>query len=292
MAETHQVDLEPQRFDQFEDEIELMDYLKVIWKWKYLILIGTLVCVIGAAVVSLNMTKVYGITTILQPGMLKTTDDGKIIPIDSALNVKALIDTKAFNGQVATGIKSSGEQKAPDTADFKVTIPKGSNALDILYETPYVDVGLQIVKNLNNALLARYGKLIAQFKQQYDMDILSKKAELSRLEEKVNGKRNAIYTTEAGYKAAIEQNANSISSIDAKIESGKNQIKNLEQKMVDLESEIGLISKNTNLLSGDRNRYLSSTKSRDNILASLIYSNTIQQNISYLNTLRNEMNDT
>lgn len=24
-----------------EDEIELMDYLLVIWKWKYLILVGT-----------------------------------------------------------------------------------------------------------------------------------------------------------------------------------------------------------------------------------------------------------
>jgi len=291
MSEEREVEFEPQRDDHFEDEIELMDYLKVIWKWKYLILAGTLVCVIGAAVVSLNMTRVYGINTIVQPGVLKATDDGKTIYIDSVANIKALIDTKAFNGHVTKGVKLSGKAEAPDTADFKVTIPKGSHALDILYETPDVDAGLQIVNNLNNSLLARYGKLVKQHKKQYDMNIFSKMAELSRLEEQVNGKRNAIHTTEAGYKAAIEQNDNAISSINARMEAGKNLIKSLERKMVDLESEIGRITKNTNLLSGDRNRYLSSSKSRDNILASLIYSNTIQQNISFLNTLKSDMND-
>jgi len=292
MGEERKMEFEPQRDDQFEDEIELMDYLKVLWKWKYLILVGTLVCVIGAAVVSLNMTKVYGINTIVQPGLLKATDDGKILYIDSAANIKALIDTKAFNGRVMKDVKFSGKAEAPDTADLKVTIPKGSHALDVLYETPDVDAGLQIVNNLNNALLARYGTLIEQYKKQYDMDIFSKKAELSRSEEKVNEKRNEIHTTEAGYKTAIEQNANAISSTEAQMNAVKDQIKNQELKMADLESEIGRISKNTNLLSGDRDRYLSSSKSRDNILASLIYSNTIQQNISYLNTLRNEMNDT
>jgi len=33
-----------------EDEIELMDYLLVIWKWKYLILAGTLVFGLVAAI--------------------------------------------------------------------------------------------------------------------------------------------------------------------------------------------------------------------------------------------------
>ena len=292
MAEARKVEFEPQRDDQFEDEIELMDYLKVLWKWKYLIIVGTLVCVIGAAVISLNMTKIYGITTVLQPGMLKVTGEGKIVYIDSPQSIKAVIETGALNGHILKNIKAPNKEDVPDSIGVKVTIPKGTHALEVLYETPNVDVGLQIMKNLSKTLLARYGKLIEQYKKQFDMDIFSKKAELSRLEEKVNGKRNAIHTTEARYKADVEQNANTISSIEAQVEAGKDQLKNLALKMTDMESEIGSISKNTNLLSGDRNRYLSSEKSKDNILASLIYSNTIQQNISYLNTLRNEMNNT
>ena len=292
MSEARKVEFEHQRDDQFEDEIELMDYLKVLWKWKYLIIVGTLVCAIGAAVVSLNMTKIYGITTVLQSGILKVTEDGKTVYIDSPQNIKAVIETGALNGHILKNIKAPNKEDVPNSVGVKVTIPKGTNALEVLYETPNVDVGLQIMKNLNKTLLARYGKFIEKHKKQYDMDIFSKKAELSRLEEKVNGKRNAIHTTEAGYKADVGLNANTISSVEAQVEAGKDQLKNLELKMTDMESEIGRISKNTNLLSGDRNRYLSSEKSKDNILASLIYSNTIQQNISYLNTLRNEMNDT
>jgi len=106
MSEARKVEFEPQRDDQFEDEIELMDYLKVLWKWKYLILVGTLVCAIGAAVVSLNMTKIYSITTVLQPGMLKVTDDGKTVYIDSPQNVKAVIETGALNGHILKNIKA------------------------------------------------------------------------------------------------------------------------------------------------------------------------------------------
>ena len=57
MMNKDQLDLQPQQYDPYEDEIELMDYLKVLWKWKYLILLGTLACAVIAAIVSFNMTK-------------------------------------------------------------------------------------------------------------------------------------------------------------------------------------------------------------------------------------------
>jgi uncharacterized protein involved in exopolysaccharide biosynthesis len=47
------------------DETGLIDYLKVLWKWKRLIIGGTLLCMIVAAVVSLMMPKVYRATALL-----------------------------------------------------------------------------------------------------------------------------------------------------------------------------------------------------------------------------------
>ncbi|HWP47320.1 MAG TPA: Wzz/FepE/Etk N-terminal domain-containing protein [Candidatus Limnocylindrales bacterium] len=47
------------------DETSLMDYLKVLWKWKYLIIGGTLLCMILAAIISLLMPKVYRATALL-----------------------------------------------------------------------------------------------------------------------------------------------------------------------------------------------------------------------------------
>ena len=192
-------------FDQFEDEIELMDYLKVIWKWKYLILVGTLVCAIGAAVVSLNMTKVYGISTVLQPGILKVTEDGKISYIDSPQNIKAIIETGGLNGQVLKNIKFPNTENPPTSVEFKVTIPKGTNALDVLYETPHVDLGLQIMGNLNNALLERYGALIKRYQENYDNEIRSKSSEAFKLNEKVAKVKHAISTAEAENDAAVSE---------------------------------------------------------------------------------------
>ena len=53
------LDLQPHPYDSYEDEIELMDLLKVLWKWKYLILLGTFACAVIAGIVSFNMTKIY-----------------------------------------------------------------------------------------------------------------------------------------------------------------------------------------------------------------------------------------
>ena len=73
------------------DEIELMDILQTVWKWKYLILVGTLICIVAAAVISLNMTKVYSVGTVLIPGVAKVAADGKITYIGSPREIKALI---------------------------------------------------------------------------------------------------------------------------------------------------------------------------------------------------------
>jgi len=358
-------ELESGRFDQFEDEIELMDYLKVIWKWKYLILVGTLVCAIGAAVVSLNMTKVYGISTVLQPGILKVTEDGKISYIDSPKNIKALIETGAFDEKILKNIILPNKEDAPKSVGFKVTIPKGTNALDVLYETPDVDLGLQIIGGLNNALSERYGTLINRYEENYNNDIRSKLNETFKVNEKIAKVKHGIGTAEAENESAISelstevsakraqistaetendaklseltaglsskttqisaveteneakalQISNNISTIGtgisaaeadkeeainalvnreatirAQIAAKKKQIHNLDQRISDVKREIVRISKNTDLLIEDRNSFLSGAKREDTILASVMYTNTIQQNIGYLNTLRSTVN--
>ena len=37
MNEDHKTQMDIHRLENYDDEIELMDYLLVIWKWKYLI---------------------------------------------------------------------------------------------------------------------------------------------------------------------------------------------------------------------------------------------------------------
>ncbi len=86
--------------DYPEDEIELIDLLRVIWKWKYLIIGGTLVCAIAAMVISSIMPKIYRIETVIRPGILSFGEDGKSIYIDTPDNIKALIETGAFEKKI------------------------------------------------------------------------------------------------------------------------------------------------------------------------------------------------
>ncbi len=96
MNEDHQTDLKEHRAYPYEDEIELMDYLLVIWKWKYLILAGTFGFALVAAIISFiawkQQSQMYRTNIVLKPGVLKIDETGKKVYIDSPENIKTLID--------------------------------------------------------------------------------------------------------------------------------------------------------------------------------------------------------
>ena len=57
MIEDEKGQIASRRIDPYEDEIELMDYLLVIWKWKYLILAGTVICALIVYIISFTTPK-------------------------------------------------------------------------------------------------------------------------------------------------------------------------------------------------------------------------------------------
>ena len=52
-----------------------------------------------------------------------------------------------------------------------------------------------------------------------------------------------------------------------------------------------MINKNTDSLIGDQQKFLSTPRGENVILSALVYSNTIQQNMSLLNDYKNQLND-
>lgn len=291
MVEYKHVDPESGKFEYYEDEIKLIDLLKVIWKWKYIIIAGVFFCAIGAATVSLSMTKIYGITMVLQPGMLKVTNAGKIIYIDSPQNIKALIDTGGLNGQVLKDIQFPDQKDVTTSLEFRVTIPKKAKALEVVYETPYPEIGKQMMKNMSEGLSERYSKAIKLYQEDYENKIRNDTTKIFSLNNKIAKLKHAILGVEEEAVATIKKLNNKKSTLEAQIETKKNQIKNTEKRISEIEVEIKRISRNTDLLITERNKFLGSKKTENNMLSVLIYSNTIQQNIRYLNSLRSEMSD-
>jgi uncharacterized protein involved in exopolysaccharide biosynthesis len=243
--------------DKFDDEIELMDYLQVIWKSKYLILGGTLLCVLAVGVISFLMPKVYSINMVLRPGILRVKDSGDNVYIDSPQNIKAMIDAGAFDNKILNDIKNPNEKESPKSLKFKVAIPKQSNSIGVSYETSDIKLGLRILENLRDLLLGKYSKIVNYYRKQYETKIIMEKAE--------------------------------IENHNTQIKSDEQNIKNLNRRIDELESERKIVNKNTNSLISERDKFLSDNVNPDNILSSILYSNTIQQNITLSNSYKDQI---
>jgi uncharacterized protein involved in exopolysaccharide biosynthesis len=252
-------------YDPYEDEIELMDYLKVLWKWKYLILLGTVACAVIAGIISLNMTKIYEVKMVVTPGILKIDKDGKRLYIDSLQNIQTMIESGSFSDQILAGMEKPAEGDLPEDLGFKVATPKGLNALRVSYETADRKQGLQVLSDLSNLLKDKFKSVVTYYQQEYQMQQDQQSNELGKLD-------------------------SNISNVKAAIKSKELEIKGQIQRATEVEAEIGRIGKNTELLISERNKFLSNKRTDDNVLSALLYSNTIQESIAYLNTIRNTAN--
>lgn len=257
----NQLDPQPQPYDPYEDEIELMDLLQVLWKWKYLILLGTIVCAFIAGIVSFNMTKIYKVEMVVAPGILKIDKNGKRLYIDSLQNIQTMIEAGTFNDRILKKMGDSVKAPLSEELEFKVEIPKKLNAVRVSYETADKKQGLQILSDLSNLLQEKFKTVVSYYRQEYEMQQDQQSNELGKLD-------------------------SNISNVKAGIKTKELKIKDLKQRATEVETEIDRIGKNTKLLISERNKFLSNKKTDDNVLSALLYSNTIQESIAYLDTLR------
>ena len=171
--------------DHSEDEIELIDLIRVIWKWKYLIIGGTVICAVVAAIISSIMPKIYSIDMIIEPGILNIISDGgeaKRVYIDSPQKIEALIDVGSFENQIV-----DYRDQLPDNSNsqekiqFKTSIPEQSNAIKISYETSNIEQGLLILSYLNKLLSEKYSQVITYYQKDLYGQIKEKESALSKI---------------------------------------------------------------------------------------------------------------
>ncbi|MCW8995253.1 MAG: hypothetical protein OQK77_05520 [Psychromonas sp.] len=259
MNEDHQTQTDLRRIDNLDDEIELIDILRVIWKWKYLILSGTIVCGLVTAIISLNMRKIYSIDMTLMPGILSIEKGGKTTYLDSPDKIKALIDSGAFNNDILNYLNKTKEGRGPKKLNFKVTIPKGSITVYVKYETANAKQGMVILDHLSKLLIQESAKLVQNSEKEYDIQ--------SNL-----------------FKHQIDL-------IKADIQSYKRNMANIERRISELITEIKLIKNNTASLVAEKNKLRSKKPKENDSLRILFYTYLIQENVKLSNNFLNEIND-
>jgi LPS O-antigen subunit length determinant protein (WzzB/FepE family) len=246
---------------QYKDEIKLIDIIRVIWKRKILIIVGTLSCALGVAGINFLLPKIYDTYMVVQPGILKISQSGaeKNIYIDSAENMKAIIAVGTFNSHILQALNETGKKNIPDKIEYKISVPKNSNTLQIVYETENIENGITVLTNLKDLLSKEYEKLVNYHKAQYELEKEIKKNEIKKL----------------------------VADKSAYI----NNIKNLEKRILQLSNEIEEVNQSTKLLAEKRDRFLSQNANENNVLSALLYSNSIQNNLALANDYKEQINE-
>jgi len=175
MNQTQEPEQTYPRSDQFEDEIELIDYLRVLWKWKWLIIGGTLLCILAAAIYGFTspVVKMYKVSALIE-----IDPEAKLDPVDK---IKSMIEYGIFNQQVQKELSNLQGIAKPRHLAFEVNIPKGLNILDIAYKTSDADLGKAVLNSLAKRIEENYAEAIEKANENiaYNIELIKKEFELN-----------------------------------------------------------------------------------------------------------------
>jgi len=266
----------PQNYPPYEDEINLIDYLKVLWKWKWLIIAGTLICAVAAAVISSQMPKIYRVATVIEPGIIGFDNSGNYIYMDSQ-NISGKINEGVYNKSIK---KLLNIDPSKTNFEFKADVGKFANQIRISAECKEkdVDLGLKASKQLI-ALISDDGEKVVQKRNDnYDKKIIEEQNKIRKIE--IQRKRDT------GKQVALKLNG--IKRKRDQIKLQQEILETTRQRIKELELEAKKIKNNTERIIKQRDILLKDSRVKDDI-SLLLYSTTIQQNVTYSIRLGNQI---
>jgi uncharacterized protein involved in exopolysaccharide biosynthesis len=226
--------------DNYEDNINVYDYIQVIWRWKFIIIGIVIVSVIAALVRSYMITPVYRVSASLSPGAIEELDTEttkvELAQVDSIEHIASFINGGIYNPKIFNALNI-----APFGLQFTAKKPGEAYIINVSYDTTDPAQGEIIMRELLN-----------QIEKSYSWKITSK---IDKFKEILN--EIVFYI---------------------------NQIKLLKDAETKITRQIKIIDENTESIIKQRDRMLSEGGKADPV-ALLLYSNTIQQNIAYKDTL-------
>lgn len=236
-----------------ENEVELMDYLNVIWKRKWLIILPTLLCVIVAGIYSFLLPSVWEVDTIIAPSKFFVKTEGwqfeEVIVVDPK-QIAGQINQASYNTLIAAelnlDIRGFPKLKAENLKDTKI--------VRISIRERDVEKAKLILYSLFTHLKSDLDGKADIEKERIVTQIKSKEIEKKRIEEEIR--------------------------------TSKNRLNVIRQREKELDKEMNDIRKRIDSLQKEQRFNLKKAKKSENeSLAILLYSNEILQNHIYFNTI-------
>lgn len=288
----------------YTDEINLFDYLKIIYKWKFLIIA---LCVISIAVTFIITSRpaptTYKVTALVSPGALSYTPEGKEIPIDSAANIQSLIQNSALNSKIIEKLKLDPAQYSG--MQFTTQLPKDSDVIRIFYDTPDPEKGKVIMNELMNQLSDSYKNRLVLNRETVSKQIDKLKNTLTlqqNKKERLQDQKYRLQNQKERLQTQREELQNEKERLQNKKERKLNEKKRLESNSKLLSNKLDLLTVSENNLHNRLKKAEEALNSlyieKDDLLkksdkadtqAIIFYSNIIQNAIGRLDNLRSSI---
>ncbi|MFQ5328397.1 MAG: Wzz/FepE/Etk N-terminal domain-containing protein [Thermodesulfobacteriota bacterium] len=252
-----------------EDSIELIDYLRIIWKRKGLIIAGTLLCMVAAGVVSFTQPRVYRATSVIEIGTI--TLAGQVLPVEKPGDTKEKIES-AFIQNVVEDLKFP----EPFLPAIKVANPKGTRVLKIGVDSPSgsIEEAVKVLEELNAVIVNDHRKIIQSSK--------------TALQNRIKALNLQSSTLKDEKKSLLQKHALQVQALKGEKDALTQKLSLLKKNREDIQEQIKVLGKRIEKLFSEKER-LNLDANPDNTLSILVFSNEIQRYQRYYNELQEKL---
>jgi len=172
-----------------EQNVELIDYLRVFWKWKRLIILITVVCAVTSGVVSFVLPKIYQSSVIVEIGRIarhRGTDREQIEPIEDIESISEVLESDEMLSKIKEKLNlHTTLERIRALLDVEPILGKyiGSRLQARLIKITFEDHDPQLTVDVLNTLS---DSLIEQHLQEYQASIESVDEEINNSQEEIN----------------------------------------------------------------------------------------------------------
>jgi capsular polysaccharide biosynthesis protein len=259
--------------DEQIKEIDLMEYAEILWKRKWLIIIPTILISIAVGIWSFLQTPVWEVDAIIQPSkFFSQNTQGEFVEVIVAdpKQVAGEINQASYNGIIADELNID-LRKFPDL--------KAENLRDTkLVRIAVRDTDTERASKILNSLFLH---LKGEFDRKIDVEMKNMDAQIANMETGILQKSLDIKSRDLEIQAKKIEKERIVKEIDSdkkKLEISEERQNNLLLEMKSAKTRIEEIDKQLQ-------KALSEKQQGVDAMGLLLYSNEVQQNLRYYNTL-------
>jgi LPS O-antigen subunit length determinant protein (WzzB/FepE family) len=173
-------------------QIGVITLMRLMWKWKIVILAGTLGCALAALLISNLIPHVYEVDMLVENVQIGTDKAGERVYLGDLQNISNRIGARAFNQDILDNLSEQYKEGVPRRLSFKVSLENKNQFAKIVYETVDVEMGEKILSQLFKRLQETNLVRVEHWKKEIDSKIEEKRAKISGINAQIDKGKEQI----------------------------------------------------------------------------------------------------